>query len=804
MKRRDKPNLLKRLRGRTVQEFTVRGKQFLNAQAERTGISHLTRVPSDKEFQQLFTSDARLSARSPESLLEHFRTRTTPHFFPAFSDSAATSATLRERFSPNAQLMDKCNRILTGHFDLLGLTDLNFGSPINWHLEPLSGKVAPRVHWSQIDYLDPATTGDKKITWELNRHQYFATLGRFYWQTKDESYALAFSEHVLSWIEQNPPKVGVNWASSLEVGFRSISWLWAIYFFRTSQHFTAALLQSMLKLLYIHALHLESYLSTYFSPNTHLTGEALALFYLGLLLPEFRAAVRWRTLGEQILLSQLDRHVLPDGVYFEHSTYYHRYTADFYLHFLILLETNEQQVPAKLRNKLTQLLDHLLFITRPDGTTPLIGDDDGGRLMPLDDCALDDFRSTLATAAAVFGRSDYKFVSERVTEETLWLLGQKGLRTFDELSLQEPQNTSRAFRNGGYFVMRDAWSPTANYMVLDCGALGGLRYGHAHADALSFDLAARGRTLLVDPGTFTYTSSKQDRDYFRSSIAHNTLTVDGVSSSVPAGPFGWSHVANAEVLEWIAKDRFDFFSGCHDGYNLLQAAVKYRRDVLFLKNDYWLIIDHLESSGEHHYEMPFHFVESADPVSLNTPGWKWSRERPFDQPGLEIAIRLDDGLLEEHDGWVSRTYRQRSAAVVSTLGFKASSVQLITLLIPRTSAQPQVSAKTVESGGGLAFEVHDEGVRDLITIGASEVGSEGMKSDFDIAWLRFNPTRLLQELVLINGKNLTLADQPIVSSENKIQYVSAVVKAGGLEGDRDGSHWSRAILSPHDSSICQQ
>ena len=146
MKRRDKPNLLKRLRGRTVQEFTVRGKQFLNAQAERTGISHLTRVPSDKQFQHLLTSDARLSARSPESLLEHFRARTTPHFFPAFSDSAATSATLRERFSRNAQLTDKCNRILTGHFDLLGLTDLNFGSPINWHLEPLSGKVAPRVH----------------------------------------------------------------------------------------------------------------------------------------------------------------------------------------------------------------------------------------------------------------------------------------------------------------------------------------------------------------------------------------------------------------------------------------------------------------------------------------------------------------------------------------------------------------------------------------------------------------------------------------------------------------------------------
>ena len=91
-------------------------------------------------------------------------------------------------------------------------------------------------------------------------------------------------------MDANPPKLGINWASSLEVSLRAISWLWALHFFRESPRLTAAIFARALKFLYLHARHLETYLSTYFSPNTHLTGEALGLFYLGLMLPEFRRA----------------------------------------------------------------------------------------------------------------------------------------------------------------------------------------------------------------------------------------------------------------------------------------------------------------------------------------------------------------------------------------------------------------------------------------------------------------------------------------------------------------------------------
>ena len=91
---------------------------------------------------------------------------------------------MRRRFSDECSaLIERAQRAAYGKFDLLGLTDLSFGEPIDWHLEPESGKRTGLDHWSEIDYLSPEVAGDKKITWELNRHQHFVTLGQAYWLT---------------------------------------------------------------------------------------------------------------------------------------------------------------------------------------------------------------------------------------------------------------------------------------------------------------------------------------------------------------------------------------------------------------------------------------------------------------------------------------------------------------------------------------------------------------------------------------------------------------------------------------------
>ncbi len=115
-----------------------------------------------------------------------------------------------------------------------------------------------------------------------------------------------------------------------------MSWIWALHFFKDSDHLTPQHFLDALKHLHCHGRHIERYLSKYYSPNTHLTGEGLGLFYLGTQMPFFKAAERWRKLGEDILVAEIEKQILPDGVYFEQSLWYQRYTADFYLHFVIL------------------------------------------------------------------------------------------------------------------------------------------------------------------------------------------------------------------------------------------------------------------------------------------------------------------------------------------------------------------------------------------------------------------------------------------------------------------------------------
>lgn len=687
---------LQKLKNASLDELRVRAAQRVAAFSERHGWSALVKLPTDEALVSLLHPG---TIKATDDLLEYFRVRSEPAFFPSFQSSEKVVAELDSRWPATAQrLVEKADRVCEGKFDLLGFTDLSFGDPIDWHFEPTTGKRIPLLHWSKLDYLDAEIAGDKKIIWELNRHQYFAILGQAYLLTGDEKYARVFASHLESWMEANPPKLGINWASSLEVAFRSMSWLWALYFFKWSPSLSGKTVKQAWKFLYLNARHLESYLSTYFSPNTHLTGEALGLFYLGTLLPEFKEAKRWRELGSEILIEQLPVHVYADGVYFEQSTYYHRYTTDFYIQFRLLARANNFKLPAQVEESLVLLLDHLMYITRPDGTTPLVGDDDGGRLGIFDGRVANDFRDTLATGSVLFDRADYKFVAGDAAEQLLWLTGLEGLSRFDAMVATPPAKTSVAFFDGGYFVMRDGWERDSNYLLFDCGLHGSLNCGHAHADALSFDLAANGRTILVDPGTYTYTGSKELRDWFRSSAAHNTLTLNGESSSVPDGPFTWKTTAQCTLQKWISEKRFDFISAQHDGFMRLGNPAMVKREILFLKRDYWIVRDSVSSSQEHHIDVRFHFDS---------------------EPGTEAGLNINcfgNGQWVEEEGFVSHCYGQKEAAkVLSFSGTLKGGGDVISFLLPQRQ-ETEWSVKEIEAQDWRAFVVSGAKTVDLVII----------------------------------------------------------------------------------------
>lgn len=787
-----------RIKALSADEIRVRGRQALVAFCERNGWSSLSKLPSDQAMFDLFASELSGSHTnlSAERCLEHFQTRTEPQFFASFANRDVTSSEFQLRWPSGAKaIVEQAERITNGRFDLLGYRNLNFGDPINWQLEPVANKQTPLIHWSRLNYLDAEITGDKKIVWELNRHQYFATLGQAYWLTGDERFARTFVEHLNSWIDQNPPKLGINWASSLEVAFRSISWLWAFYFFKSSPSLSPGTFLRALKFLYLNARHLETYLSTYFSPNTHLTGEALGLFYLGTLLPELKPAARWRDVGTRILLEQLPRHVRADGSYFEQSSYYHRYTTDFYLHFLLLSDLNGKEskrsglqpaIDNQVETKLKQLLDHLMYIMRPDGTTPFFGDDDGGRLAKLDRRAANDFRAPLSTGAVVFRRGDYKRTAGGLAEETLWLLGPEGASEFDRLPASEPSATSVAFKEAGLYVMRDDWTPQSNYLLFDCGPHGYDNCGHAHADALSFELAARGRTLLIDPGTYTYTGSLELRDLFRSSAAHNTLTVDNQSSSVPDGPFSWKTIANSETLAWISRDRFDYVAGKHDGYQRLDAPASHTRRILFLKNDYWLMEDEVLSEYERQYDLWFHLDSNAD-VVVDAPDTVLI-DSLAGEPGLRIWAFAQGGNWRREEGWHSHSYGEREQAAVCVFSTLAAREQILTFMLPMIAGEPARRVRAIEAIGGRAFEVVSDTVVDLVMIrDDSRVETARLVSDFECTWARFSSEReaLPEELVLIGGRRLELDGREILRSELRIDYLVATRKGDQFRVETD-------------------
>src|SRR5205807_8897936 len=163
--------------------------------------------------------------------------------------------------------------------------------------------------WSEVPYLDPKC-GDHKIIWELNRHQHWLTLGRAFWLTGDVRYRDHCIAELKSWMADNPPLMGINWASMLELGFRSLSWLWALNLFVDQtvddpSPWTVDLLVALDRQLG----HIERNLSYYFSPNTHLLGEAVALYVGGRVVPELAASPRRAALGRQILVNEIDRQI---------------------------------------------------------------------------------------------------------------------------------------------------------------------------------------------------------------------------------------------------------------------------------------------------------------------------------------------------------------------------------------------------------------------------------------------------------------------------------------------------------------
>lgn len=600
-------------------------------------------------------------------------------------------------------ILVRAEQICRHRFDLLGYHGVDYGEEIDWHLDAVHGKQAPRLPWFRISYLDFEQVGDSKITWELSRHQHLVTLAKAYRLTGNTGYVSELVQQWYHWQKHNPYGIGINWSSSLEIALRSLSWIWILQLLSNCSTVPQEFPADVGRALIVNANHIERFLSTYFSPNTHLLGEGVGLFFVGVLAHGATQARHWRELGWQIVLQEAKRQVQPDGMHFEQSVYYHVYALDFLLHARILAGLNGIDVPAAFDQTIKKMLKALCSLAQA-GSLPNLGDDDGGRVFDPQRNGREYLTDPLSTGTVLFGDSDFKGAARTICEETLWLLGREGAKRFSELGATHQKVTSFALKSSGTYVMCSA-DPASQKLVIDAGPQAAGRAGHGHADALSVQLALDGHPLLIDPGTSAYVSANGERDWFRGTAAHNTVQVDGLNQADPAGPFGWRNLPKVTVNRWVAGETFDLIAGSHNGYTRLSNPVVHQRHVFYLKPRFWFIRDILEGEGPHEIEASWHFA----PGKLSAiPGGAqfWSA----DHAGLVLLFAGHIGLFQNmSEGLFSPVYGQKGQAPTLSLSCSAHlPMEFATLLVPmvQSGQRPGLLRKLVANQAGSTVQAY--------------------------------------------------------------------------------------------------
>ncbi|MGC2512947.1 MAG: alginate lyase family protein [Terriglobales bacterium] len=734
-----------------------------------------------------------------------------------------------------AEILREADEICGHRFRLLGYENLEYGSEIDWHLDLVHGKRAPMDPWFKIPFLDFAVVGDHKVTWELNRHQHLVTLakaGLLSGNNNNNKYVRELVAQWRSWVRANPYPLGINWASALEVAFRSLSWIWVDQLLAGAAEY-AELHSEIASALAFHGRYIERYLSTYFSPNTHLLGEAVALFFLGTLYPQMPSAARWKESGWRIVLREAERQVRPDGVYFEQSLYYHVYALDFFLYARLLAARNGMEIPLAYDAVLGRMLDVVAALAQA-GPAEGFGDDDGGRVWNPRRNRTEQMTDPLALGAVMYSREMYprEFSAARLTEETIWLFGNQAVEKLStaHLSTQaSPAPRSLAFPDGGLYVLADS-QPFAQAMVVDAGPQGVGRSGHGHADALSLQLTMNGRRWLVDSGSGVYISKDPaERNTFRGTGAHNTMRVDGVDQAVADEPFSWTHIPATQAESWIVGKSFTYFVGSHNGYARLADPVVHRRHVLKIADDLWLVRDVALGRTEHELEIRWHFAPDLEVQNgAQNSGAGRLEIRTAGAASCESGLSL---IVPEETTWQTATEVPRTLLSPAYGAFQPAPLvrcqarvllpaEIATALVPRSRAIRQEGEPEMEprllSMAQAAVQVyelkrHDESRGFFFALGDEAWSFGSLSSDARVLYCHIEKEKLAH-LIVIGGTQVAWQGQPLLKPAEPSQFFEwrrrdAVMNAApgefsvtALFEELTGGSCSSSLGVDHDSS----
>ncbi len=378
---------------------------------------------------------------------------------------------------------------------------------------------------------------------------------------------------------------------------------------------------------------------------------------------------------------QLEKGVIPPGVWYEGAWGYHFYTMSALLPF----------VEAGTRAGLDVLLDQCraMYEAPVDFVAP-------DMLLPAFN---DSGYVNLAGSAGIYAIASRHWPDPRLA----WVAAMKPPGSWTglvwaarDLPAAEARFTSRLHPEAGYAVFRtDPWgapqdSPMPrNYLALDFGPHGG---GHGHPDKLSFAWWAQGELMAPDAGSIAY-GNPMHGGYYRQTLAHNTLVVDGKSQSACTG----------RVLFYAAEGNLGLVGASADD---ACKPVKFSR-ILAVSGGRVLDVTLASDEQEHRYEWVYHnrgtFEAEADWATMDAApegaGYSWCHDWRRSEPGGPLTARW---VQESGAGVALCHLPQRGEVLLTATGPDQPASLLVPFVVEQVRARDTMWVNVLQAFSGEA------------------------------------------------------------------------------------------------------
>lgn len=606
-------SFLRRLKGKSVRDFVVyfRRKYFLQY------VQFMDRYYSSKYF---FSKSYLRKFIEDSYLFQHEIIHPDGGLFGDINSIEKRLLKWKAQYPEKFQFkLKQANKYLEHEFDLLGSGPVNLSFPcspagiknikynykatylpnrdkslsakyrcIDWHIDFRSG-----YRWKPDEYYPSSRSysliegADIKNPWELSRCQHLPLLSLTYLLTKEEKYAQEVYDVITDWISNNPLCKGPNWNCPMDVGIRVSNWFVALELLR---QYKPSNIEVFSRKFLCSAVQHFDYLRNNFEwtsklTSNHYLSDIAGFTFCTQYIPGLKSRSKFTEFARKELILELSKQMHSDGMNSEGSLYYHRLVLELFSYTALLKSGEFFTSNSESKENLLRCFEFTKEVIRPDNTFPQIGDNDSGLFLKLYPSKLNDARNLLCLGAKLFPDDGFdSCIESNSIESAIFNLE-------PVLSQNQLVKNIKIFKTSGLAIVKHKDTYLSFYFGLNGQKGNG---GHCHNDRLSFTLWYKGKEIFTDPGTGFYTSLPKMRNFFRSTLAHNTVAVCGKEQNRffdDGYLFGVKEDIKNTKFSYKKVNEYIEFNASHDGYNRLGKDVIHARKLRYYFEDGLIIIN---------------------------------------------------------------------------------------------------------------------------------------------------------------------------------------------------------------------